>query len=216
MSPSDGSCDRIEHTPGVCGGRARVGGHRIAVWLLEEDRRQGWSVARILEAYPSLEAEDVRQAWRYAELHPAEIDSDINDNEPETLTMRSAGFVKIPPKQKATALLWAVRNTAGCLDCTIHDWSDVAQAMCDIAGGSYGWTPEDEKLLLAFMRVSGKMPINGDPTGGMPHDDMLKSLAVQGLAQHTGSAYRAEVTAMLLICSPQLREVVRHVLKKMV
>jgi uncharacterized protein (DUF433 family) len=47
---------RIEKTPGIVGGDARIAGTRIPVWVLENYRRLGLSEARILENYPSLHA----------------------------------------------------------------------------------------------------------------------------------------------------------------
>lgn len=69
----------IVHTPGTCGGRARIAGHRIAVWLIELHRRYGHSVEDTLDTYPTLNEEQVLAALHYADHHPAEIDQDIRD-----------------------------------------------------------------------------------------------------------------------------------------
>ncbi len=70
----------IVHTPGVVGGRARIAGHRMPVWLFELYRRGGKaSVAELLEMYPQLNEEEIQAAWDYADTHRQEIDQDIQD-----------------------------------------------------------------------------------------------------------------------------------------
>ena len=71
----------IEARPGVCGGEPCVVGVRIPVWLLVAARQQGLSDAELLQAYPSLDAEQLSQAWAYARAHPVEIDTAIAANE---------------------------------------------------------------------------------------------------------------------------------------
>ena len=72
---------RIERTEGVCGGDACIAGTRIPVWLIEEFRRAGAGDAKILQAYPSLSAEDLVAAKTWARLNPGEIDQQIRENE---------------------------------------------------------------------------------------------------------------------------------------
>jgi uncharacterized protein (DUF433 family) len=74
---------RITRTPGICGGRACVAGHRVPVWGLVRYRQIGLADAKILEAYPSIAAADLEAAWEYYKAHSAEIDRDIADNENE-------------------------------------------------------------------------------------------------------------------------------------
>jgi len=74
----------IERLHGVCGGRARVAGTRIPVWVLEVCRRSGTTNAKILEAYPSLNARQLDNAFRYVEEHTEEIEQDIRDQDEET------------------------------------------------------------------------------------------------------------------------------------
>ncbi|PZO41523.1 MAG: hypothetical protein DCF19_10015 [Pseudanabaena frigida] len=71
----------IEKTAGVCGGDACIRSTRIPVWLLVSYRQQGTSDAKILDAYPSLTAIDLANAWMYAESHPEEIEIAIRRNE---------------------------------------------------------------------------------------------------------------------------------------
>lgn len=71
----------IEKRPGVCGGRACIRGHRIAVWILVSLRRLGADDDNILRGYPDLTPEDLAAAWAYAEANPEEIDRDLRQNE---------------------------------------------------------------------------------------------------------------------------------------
>jgi uncharacterized protein (DUF433 family) len=71
----------IEKTSGVCGGDARIANTRIPIWSLINYRRLGASDARILQDFPHLKAEDLVNAWAYADAHPEEIEEAIRRNE---------------------------------------------------------------------------------------------------------------------------------------
>ncbi len=71
----------IENTPGVCGGEPCIVRTRIAVWVLEQARRQGISEAELLRGYPTLRAEDLANAWAYVRAHREEIERQIRENE---------------------------------------------------------------------------------------------------------------------------------------
>jgi uncharacterized protein (DUF433 family) len=71
----------IESTPGVCGGDPRIVGTRIPVWTLEHYRRLGLTEARILDAFPTLRAADLVNAWSYVADHPDEIERAIREDE---------------------------------------------------------------------------------------------------------------------------------------
>ncbi len=58
--------DRITFDPNVMGGRACIRGMRVTVSLILNLIANGMTVEDILEAYPYLEPEDIRQALRYA------------------------------------------------------------------------------------------------------------------------------------------------------
>ena len=70
--------DRITFDPHVMGGRACLRGMRITVSLIVNLVANGMTTAEILDAYPYLEPEDVRQALQYAAwlaeetVHPLE------------------------------------------------------------------------------------------------------------------------------------------------
>ena len=57
--------DRITFDPHVMGGRACIRGMRVTVALLVNLVANGMTIAEILEAYPYLEPDDVRQALQY-------------------------------------------------------------------------------------------------------------------------------------------------------
>ena len=64
MEPS--SLDRITVDPAVCQGQPTIRGMRITVGVVLKMLAGGATVGEVLEAYPELEEEDVRQAMRYA------------------------------------------------------------------------------------------------------------------------------------------------------
>jgi uncharacterized protein (DUF433 family) len=71
----------IEKTPGICGGDARIAQTRIPIWVLVQARNLGNTDAEILANYPTINAIDLSNAWRYAEAHLAEIEQAIAENE---------------------------------------------------------------------------------------------------------------------------------------
>ena len=71
----------IVHTPGTCGGRARLAGHRIRVMdvvLLHE--HGGLSPDEIVQHLPSLRLAEVHAALGYYFDHQAEIQADIQQD----------------------------------------------------------------------------------------------------------------------------------------
>lgn len=70
----------VESNPGVAGGAACLVRTRIPVWLLEEARRAGVTDADLLQAYPTLRAEDLANAWAYVRSHTDEISRLIIEN----------------------------------------------------------------------------------------------------------------------------------------
>ena len=58
--------ERITFAPDHMGGRACIRGTRVTVSLLVGLVAQGMSTNEIIDAYPYVEAEDVREALRYA------------------------------------------------------------------------------------------------------------------------------------------------------
>ncbi len=58
--------DRITFDPKLMGGRACIRGMRVTVSLVVNLVANGMSAEEIMEEYPYLEAEDIRQALQYA------------------------------------------------------------------------------------------------------------------------------------------------------
>jgi uncharacterized protein (DUF433 family) len=71
-------CVRIVSTPGTCGGKPRIDGHRITVkHIVLDHQRGGMSPDEIVSAYPSLTLSDVYAALAFYHDHRADIDADI-------------------------------------------------------------------------------------------------------------------------------------------
>jgi len=58
--------DRITSNPNILGGKACIRGMRISVSLIVNLVANGMTVEEIIDEYPDLELEDIRQALRYA------------------------------------------------------------------------------------------------------------------------------------------------------
>ena len=71
----------IDSRPDVCGGEPCIVRTRIPVWILEQARRLGASEADLLQAYPTLRAEDLTNAWAFVRSNGQTIDRDIRENE---------------------------------------------------------------------------------------------------------------------------------------
>ena len=54
---------------------------RIPVWTLKQYRRLGMTETAMLEAFSTMRAADLANAWLYVQNHRAEIDEDIQQNE---------------------------------------------------------------------------------------------------------------------------------------
>lgn len=65
----------IEKTPGICDGRARIGGTRITVATIDALMTKLHD-AQILMLYPGLDEEDLDDVRLYAAERRAEIDAD--------------------------------------------------------------------------------------------------------------------------------------------
>jgi len=73
--------ERIEKTPNVSGGDARIADTRIPVWLLVAYRRDGVTDERLLEFYPHLTLADLAAAWWYFAENRDEIERAIQEQE---------------------------------------------------------------------------------------------------------------------------------------
>jgi uncharacterized protein (DUF433 family) len=73
---------RIVRTPGMCGGKPRIDGHRIKVEHIAIcHERMGMSPDEIVSAHPSITLAQVHAALAYYFDHKAEIDADIEEGE---------------------------------------------------------------------------------------------------------------------------------------
>ena len=68
------SLDRITHDPRVMGGKPCIRGMRVTVGTIVGLMGAGRTIAEILEAYPYLEEEDIRQALSYAAWRTEEVE----------------------------------------------------------------------------------------------------------------------------------------------
>lgn len=71
----------IQKTPGVIGGAACIRRTRIAVWMLAGYKQLGLSDAGLLEAYPTLNQDDLDAAWEYYETNQEEVDEAMREND---------------------------------------------------------------------------------------------------------------------------------------
>lgn len=71
----------IEKSPDVCGGDACITRTRIPVWSLVNSKKLGLTDAQLLDAYPTLTPDDLRNAWNYYRGNRAAIEAQILENE---------------------------------------------------------------------------------------------------------------------------------------
>lgn len=70
----------IVHIEGVVGGSACIIRTRIPVWTLVSYKKQGLTDSKLLEAYPTLRAQDLKNAWFFYKANKKEIDREIQEN----------------------------------------------------------------------------------------------------------------------------------------
>ncbi len=71
----------INHTPGVCGGRACIGARRLTVWLVVQNYQMNGGNASVTADCFDITPAHVEAALTYYAEHTAEIDADIAENE---------------------------------------------------------------------------------------------------------------------------------------
>ena len=72
----------ITKTPGVCGGRACIAGHRIRVMdIVGWHERAGYTVAQIVDMFPGISRADVHAALAYYYDNVDEIEGDFRSDE---------------------------------------------------------------------------------------------------------------------------------------
>jgi uncharacterized protein (DUF433 family) len=76
------SKEHIAKTPGVCGGKACIAGHRIRVMdIVASYVQRGMKPSEILDEYPGLTIADVHAALAYYHDHRDEVDADFQRDE---------------------------------------------------------------------------------------------------------------------------------------
>lgn len=68
---------RITHEPTIMAGRPTIRGMRVTVGMIVHHIAAGCTIEQLLEDYPYLEAEDVRQALAYAAWRLEEREFDL-------------------------------------------------------------------------------------------------------------------------------------------
>lgn len=89
----------ITKTPGVCGGRPCIAGHRIRVQdivVLHEMR--GMSPKEILDEYPTITLADIHAALAYYHDHREEIEEEFRKEDEWAAKIKAEIPSKIPPE----------------------------------------------------------------------------------------------------------------------
>jgi len=74
--------EHIEITPGVCGGKPRIAGHRIRVQdVVIWHEQMGMSADEIVSRYPTITLSDVYAALAYYHDHIEEIQQQMREGE---------------------------------------------------------------------------------------------------------------------------------------
>ena len=72
------SIEHVEKTPGICGGKACIAGHRIRVAdVVAWHEKRGYCPEEIVEMFPGLTLADVHAALTYYFDNPQEIEADL-------------------------------------------------------------------------------------------------------------------------------------------
>jgi uncharacterized protein (DUF433 family) len=84
------STEHIEITPGICGGKPRIAGHRITVQnIVMWHEQMGMSPDEIATTYPTITLADVHAALAYYHDHREEIRARIKADEEFVAEMRA-------------------------------------------------------------------------------------------------------------------------------
>jgi uncharacterized protein (DUF433 family) len=139
---------RIEKTPDVCGGDARVANHRIPVWGLVLQKKFGLSDADILVNYPTLTADDLAASWAYYQKEPLEIEQLIWLND-------TAG--NVPSGTPAPASLIISGKQLGLSDADVMAAFDPPLTPADLSAAwqSYLAAPADVEREISVVRRAG-------------------------------------------------------------
>src|SRR5437660_8538834 len=93
------STEHITKTPGICGGRACIAGHRIRVAdIVVWHERRGYSPDEIVSLFPGLTLGDVHAALAYYFDNREEIEADLRLDETWATRLAAAGASKLRGK----------------------------------------------------------------------------------------------------------------------
>ncbi len=92
----------ISKTPGVCGGRACIAGHRIRVMdIVVWHQLRGYSADEVCQMYPGINLADVYAALTYYFDNRKEIDDDFAAEEEIAKELMTRHPSKLPGKRSA-------------------------------------------------------------------------------------------------------------------
>src|SRR5436305_11038694 len=87
---ADGIQTHISKTPGVCGGKACIAGHRIRVMdIVVWHEMRGYSPDEIVDMFPGITLADVHAALAYYFENRAEIEADFRHEHEVAESLRS-------------------------------------------------------------------------------------------------------------------------------
>ncbi|MFO0811028.1 MAG: DUF433 domain-containing protein [Gemmataceae bacterium] len=138
----------IEKTPNVCFGAARIGNHRIPVWLVVLYKKMGASDTTIFEAYPQLTPDDLAACWDYYAKEPVEIERKIWYN-------HVAG--NVPPGTPVPASAIIAGKLLGLSDAEVAESFDEPLTPAAIAAAwrEYLAAPQQVEREIAVLRLAG-------------------------------------------------------------
>ena len=97
--------EHIEITPGVCGGKPRIAGHRIRVQdIVVWHEQMGMSPDEIVSRHPTITLADVYAALAYYHDHLEEIRQHIQDSEAFVRQLQDKIPSKVQQKLKGSNL----------------------------------------------------------------------------------------------------------------
>ena len=92
--------EHIDITPGVCGGKPRIAGHRVRVMdIVLWHERCGWSPDDIVSNFPQMTLGDVHAALAYYFDHRQEIQADLKRARTTEATARKRHPSKLKKSQ---------------------------------------------------------------------------------------------------------------------
>lgn len=91
------SIEHVEKTPGICGGKACIAGHRIRVAdIVAWHEKRGYCPEEIVELFPGATLGDVHAALTYYFDHHQEIEDDIRTSAEWSEWLKASVPSKIP------------------------------------------------------------------------------------------------------------------------